>query len=255
MAGITHKEFLGILRSAVINHRGTQCSRLNSFLVVDKMRQLNADNAEMTFQHYQNGLFWDRDWSNGGAKPSNLAFKYDSLVVRAGNFESYRGIDNRDTVRTFFLNVVGQVDCSWCPKGCNHTKEGRRIDVLNMANEYMNELRTYAKYEIVEGADTYTAWASAGQVGTLVGNGTWASATETGDYLFSHIVNTEVDFFVPDWNSVKRTAENITKKTTLVDGVVAIASMLHVRICDETQKAWKYDVPDPKKVGVVRCDC
>lgn len=252
-------EFLQILRSVAIHHSPDDlCGRLNTFAVVDQMTQLNADNAEMTRKHYEEGYFFSRDWYNGGADPNKIAKEYDMLIVRGLSIEPYRtDTDSKKWVYPLHLNVVGQLRCEFCPEGCIDTKEGRRLQVAQTLQQVIDELLTYQKYNVTPATgDPFTAWASTAQAAALIGNGTWTDAVWTTERLTTYIKNDAFDIFIPDWSSLNRVNRRVTEKDSLIDGVVAVAVAVYVEICDPTSPfGFDYETHSIQELGVVKCNC
>lgn len=252
-------DFLAILRAIVVHHSPAElCGRLNSFIVVDQMTQLNADNAGVKFKDYAKGHFWSRDWFNQGASPNDIKKQYDALVVRAMSVEPYReDTESKKWVYPLHLNVVGQIQCDYCPDGCDDTLAGRRLEVAKTLQHVIDEMQTYQQYSIVPAAgDPFTGWASTAQVTALVENGTWTSAEFNGKRLTNYIQNQTFDCFIPDWSSLNRINRRVTEKDSLLDNVVAIATVIYFEVCDATTPfGFDYETHSIQELGVVRCAC
>lgn len=252
-------DFLNILRAIAIHHSPTDlCGRINTFGVVESMTQLNSDNGQWTHKHYRDGLFWARDWFNGGADPNKLKKEYDLMVVRGLSVEPYRmDTESKNWIYPLHLNIVGQVKCEFCPEGCTDTREGRRLQIAKTLQYVIDEMMTYQQYNIVPASgDPFTGWANEAQAAALVGNGTWTSATFTGRRLDTYIKNEAFDTFVPDWSSLNRINKRVTEKTSLADDVVAIAVAIYVQVCDPvTPFGFDYESHAVQELGVVKCNC
>lgn len=250
-------EFLNIIRAISIHHAPPDlCGRINTFGVVEQMTQLNSDNGEWTQQHFEDGLFWARDWHNGGCDPNKLQKEYDLLVVRAFSVEPYKeDTHGKKWVYPLHLNIIGQVKCEFCPDGCVDTKEGRRLQVAQTLQHVLDEMMTYQKYNVTTSeAENMTVWASEAQKEYLIGNGTWATATVTGIRLDTYIRNEAFDIFVPDWSSLGRINRRIAGKESLMDGVVAVAVAVYVEVCDPiTPFGFDYETHDVQELGIVKC--
>lgn len=252
-------EILGILRSIVVHHKPANlCGRLNTFAVLDRMTQLNASNAEMTYQHYLEELFWERDWANDGADPNKMEKRYDALIVRAGSIEPFKSDKEAKTwVLPLMLNIVGEIKCEYCPEGCTDTKEGRRMQIIQTMQQVIDELMTYQKYEIEPATGTpFTAWSNEAQAAALITAGTWTDAVPTSIRLDASIMQDGFDIFVPDWNSLGRVSQRLVGHDTLVDNVVAVAARIDIEICDPTPEfSFFYETEAVQEVGIVKCNC
>lgn len=249
-------EIYNILRSIVIHDAPQPCGRLNCFAVIDRIKQLNATNAEMTYKHYTDGLFWARDWYNGGADPSKLAKEYDILMVEA--FKSFRKVDmqTRSYIFPLYLTIAGQIQCEACPGECSDTIEGKRLQLADKMNKVLAELLSYEKYEITPATGApFTGWATPGQVEALLTAGTWTTANATGWMLDASIQAGELEVYVPLWNSLSRPESSSIResKDSLVDNVAAITAQINFQICTSQSGSFRYEIPDVDGLGVVKC--
>lgn len=249
-------DIYGILRSIVIHDAPAACGRLNCFAVLDRIQQLNATNAEMSFKHYTQGLFWARDWYNKGASPNELSKEYDILLVES--LKSFRKADpqSKSYWLPLYITVAGQIQCEACPGECADTAEGKRAQLADKLNAVIGELFSYEKYDVTPASgDPFTAWVTPGQASALITAGTWTAADATGWRFDASVQAGEMEFYVPLWNSLSRPESSTIRegKSSLVDNVAALTVAIQVEICNTEAGLFKYDTPNVDGLGVVKC--
>lgn len=132
---INKDNVLTLLRELVIRDLD-----INTFTIVDKGADFEATNTNKSYEAYQRGLFWSREWVLQGADPSNLHKQYPILGVEQKRVQK-ASIYEKGNCYEFWLLFADQVGCETCTT--RRTPEETDWHLQDIALAYLAELVKY----------------------------------------------------------------------------------------------------------------
>lgn len=131
-----------ILKQIVIDYPALNMQeRLNTFFVLDKAEDWNAENFGRDYRDQNNGFFWTRT----GVDPHNNSAGYSALAVETKKFilQEFEKDKNRRLCQTFFITVGDQPVCIDCPDEQN--RSDLEVDISNL-KILLNVIVAFYKY-------------------------------------------------------------------------------------------------------------
>lgn len=234
---LTISDLIGVLRNLVIYYPDLKNRpKLNTFGIVDRKSDLNSDTLEMTFEDYEAGYVWCRDWVYSGATANRgPKVEYAALIVE--HKVTHRDVGSTISKAELWLNVFDTKDCG----NRLHEKRTREqvyYDNMQIMACIINELYQYKWHTV-----TYPGGGSDQQLLTielaaqLVADGVYTSAVDTSIDLVPNILELGAMFKNPD----------LTNKA----GAYAVTCKLLVELCESPTDCYtNYTQPDHVQKGI-----
>lgn len=164
---LTLEDILLIFRSIVIAFPWHNKRRLNTYALVDNIRDLNAENLQKNYEQFDAGYFWAREWVDSGASRDTLKTDYDLLFLECKQMTILDLFRNPKPVSyKIFITIASPVKCN---DGTERSWEQVDRDNREMMVMVLTELYTVKLYEITieavgEGeGETYHQWMTPGE--------------------------------------------------------------------------------------------
>jgi hypothetical protein len=167
--------------------------RTNTFAVVYKQSQINADNIEKDTRYKDKDLFYSRHWEELQQHPSEIKFYYPALLVAEGatTFEKAfdQGYDERIVFNLMLFDKMPdkQVDMSNEYPGKMRTFEEIGEDLKEIMQNIMFQLADYSYFTITDNlSNTFEGWYPTSWVEAKKASGDFVSYNTLGN-LIDHL--------------------------------------------------------------------
>lgn len=157
--------FLSILKQIVIDMSYQAGLQVNSFVNIHGAPNLLHDSFGASIDDYYSGQAWGRKFHGQGADPNHFHLQFPVLLAeqRESQIEC---LDSKDLTDTWYLLVVNKVDCENCPP---NMKNGETVlaNTKLMLRAILQELYSYAYYEVEKDGQSSFQWLSQGRLNYL----------------------------------------------------------------------------------------
>lgn len=147
--------------NAVKSYPFHACMQPNSFTVIDTHEMLSTTNFGATMEMYRKGYFWGRAFEGNGANENELKAQYPAIYLKKGN--AYDSVNGKDCI-SFEIGIVDQYDCDNCGDDCRRTRTEVDLDLYSVLKQIKTELLKMAAYDVFDGLDTKTIWATPSEI-------------------------------------------------------------------------------------------
>jgi len=240
---ITFEEFLGVCKETVMFWPSSPAwGRLNTFSYLDKGSDIAESALGRSFDDYQEGFFWARDWVLSGASPSRMEKEYGILAVESKEVNVDPDFTNQ-VVRPVTINILILRDCEECKTNYRPVMEVQE-EVVKAFRTLLERFNGVFEFEVqpVTGGP-YKTWMTTTQAQYYLANrpGEITSISQMGDSLMSYIQPERGNWqvFPTNWQ--------------LGDNVIGAAMNITISTCDPVNPVWDHDISPGDALGVVKC--
>lgn len=217
----------------------SECGGINGFGTLHD-GAIMSDNIGKTYEDYQKGFFWSRQWEENGALKDDLSLEYPALFIeyKKSKIPSLMEIKMCDDL---YVLVVDNPDCPDCPKECSRNRDEIKKQTKDTLKYILKELFTYRKYECTETVDdkevTYNSWMSEGEYEYMEANCPDVSCRKTSESVRGGIKYKDIR--VQEWNH---------------NGKIGAIVDIEVCGCDNSKVEFDYSKKEFKVRGVTECE-
>lgn len=222
---LSNNDFRFICLQIVKDFPFAEGKQVNTFSTVDvKGRPIAGSEMAKTYNHYERGYFWAREWVAMGADVDRMGKKEFPICAYEVKEREIREIGKGDGCDTIYLTIFDQFDCETCQR----TEEEVSRDTRVMLYAFIEELYTYGVYEV----DGAFLWMSAGRYKHLSGKGELPKDLEPDRMM---------DDFIPSKGVKMREWGGFS------DDVVGWSVMFNICYCDKSGIEFNYqhEIPEP----------
>lgn len=211
--------------------------RVNTFATIDRFPDLRSPAFGKTYQDYQSGNFWSRDWHHGGADSAQVKAEFPALFMEWREFymDTPAAEDGYTPVN---LYLVDKIDCPECPDADIRTPERLTRQTTRTMRMVLKELSTYKLWETDGPGGTAYHWASEGRAAYEQAQPGAPSYTEITD-IHAHLDQSET---------------KITQYTNLPDFRVAFTT-IKWWWCDRINPNFLYTGDITETLAYTKCPC
>lgn len=238
MYTVTKRDIIDICKHMVMTYPFSQCTRINTFAVVDNAADMNTPNLGATYADYLDGLFWSRKWQLAGAPKGEMCKQYPLLVleqktkVKANIFDSESCMD-------FYFVLADVEDCLTCSDQCKRTSNQVMCDLSDMVEVITGQLKKYKLFLLTKADEsTSYAWVTQGQVDYWVTNNEILSGRPLTD-LRQFIEGKNINIYPTNLGTS--------------DGALGVAFHFKVCSCVDVNREFDYSTPKAKTTAVTQC--
>lgn len=230
MTAPTLPTFLAILKQIVVDMKYRPGLAVNTFAVVDDRPDIEGQSFGYSYQDFESGYFWSRDWVASGASRGTIRGQWPVLFVE----QRRTGINARGQTQrsTEFIDIMilDKIVCEGCPPSMKRTGPQVYRNMKRIARGVLNELDRYRKYQRPSGDQ----WAAIGRAET------WGEPLDEIDSLWEYLNLSSVE--IEPWGASYPNHRGARFQ-------------INLHTCEIDDFEFLYDKPPVTLLGATDCGC
>lgn len=148
----TPEDIFAILRSIVIHYPDNDCCYgLDTFAEITHPDQIVSENFGKTFQDYEDGKFYSKEWVDSGADDSKIKGGWGRLLVDQTTMQMSTSCTAKNDTDTWWIVIALHKKCPTCNK--EYTESALVAQLRKMVKNVWNEFKKYCLYENLDKTD------------------------------------------------------------------------------------------------------